>query len=191
MLTEKKYDVLRFLEHNGTCRIVMDCVSGSLLIYRIRKREGLTKEIVLGWCNMIASELEKYDRCKSGRCYRYLNPYSILVTEDNKILLLDLRAEDNRSVLKQMQSPAMREHFIKPVVLMKESNGLTYDLYGLGKTIQFVLANTEPYINLSRIETFLLSGIVEKCLGGNPKKRYDNLKQIRKELAKFRNRKQK
>lgn len=185
MITEKNYDVLRFLEHNGKCRIVMDCVPGSLLIHRVSERGRINRDILIGWCTMLALELEKYHRCRNGQCYRYLNPYSVLVTQEDQILLLDLNAEDNKAILREMQSPAMRNHFIKPVVLIKENTRLTYDIYGLGKTIQFMLANTESYIKLSRREIFLLSGIIEKCLGKNPKKQYENIKQIQKELARL------
>ena len=36
----------------------------------------------------------------------------------------------------------------------------------------------------SRREEFLLSGIIEKCLGENPKKKYHSLKEVQKELPK-------
>ena len=58
------------------------------------------------------------------------------------------------------------------------------DLYSLGKTMQFILARAEPVITLSRREEYLLSGIIEKCLGENPKKKYVNLKEVLKQLPK-------
>lgn len=185
MITEKKYEVLRFIEHDGKSRVVMDCVFGRLLVHRLNDSRDITKEIIFKWFAMLAGELEKYHRCKREQCYRYLNPYSILVTEEEKILLLDLNAQSNGFVLRNMQKPAMREHFVKPVIHIRESTRISLDFYGLGKTIQFILARTEDNISLSKIEEYLLSGVIEKCLGENPKKKYDNLKQVQKELPKI------
>ena len=100
-------------------------------------------------------------------------------------MLLDLNAQSNGFVLRNMQKPAMREHFVKPVIHIRESTRISLDFYGLGKTIQFILARTEDNISLSKIEEYLLSGVIEKCLGENPKKKYDNLKQVQKELPKI------
>ena len=185
MITEKKYEVLRFIEHDGKCRVVMDCAFGRLLVHRLNDSRGITKEIIFKWFALLTGELEKYHRCKREQCYRYLNPYSILVTEEEKILLLDLNAQSNGFVLRNMQKPAMREHFVKPVIHIRESTRISLDFYGLGKTIQFILGRTEDNISLSKIEEYLLSGVIEKCLGENPKKKYDNLKQVQKELPKI------
>jgi hypothetical protein len=184
LITEKKYEVLKFIEYDGKCRVAMDCVQGRLLVHRLNDRQGITKEIIFNWFALIAGELEKYHRCRKGQCYRYLNPYSVLVTEEEKILFLDLSAGSNGFVLKNMQKPAMREHFVKPVIHIRESTKMSPDFYGFGKTIQFILARTETYISLSKIEEYLLVGVIEKCLGENPKKKFDNLKQIQKELPK-------
>ncbi len=184
MIKERKYEVIKFIEHNGKCRVVMDCIPGRLMIYRMQDAEGLTKDIVLGWLGMLTGELDKYHRCKREQCYRYLNPYSVLVTNENKIFLLDLSAESNGFVLQNMQKPAMREHFVKPVIHIKENTRLSMDLYSLGKTMQFILARAEPVITLSRREEYLLSGMIEKCLGENPKKKYYSLKEVLRELPK-------
>lgn len=185
MIKEKKYEVLKFIEYDGKCRAAMDCVKGRLLVHRLNDRQGITKEIIFNWFAMLAGELEKCHRCRKDQCYRYLNPYSVLVTDEEKILLLDLSAASNGFVLKNMQKPAMREHFVKPIIHIRENTKMALDFYGLGKTIQFILARTEAYIPLSKIEGYLLAGVIEKCLGENPKKKFDSLRQIQKELPKI------
>lgn len=182
MYKQKSYEVIKFIEHDRKCRIVMDCRAGSLLAYRLKNPCTIKKENVFNWFKMLAFELEKYHRCNNDRCYRFLNPYSILVTPDDKIMLLDLNAQSNAFVLKNMQRPAMREHFVKPVIHLRENTRLSLDIYGLGKTMQYILAYTEPDISLTKREVYVLSGIIEKCLGENPRKKYDSLKQIQKDL---------
>lgn len=182
MIKAENYEVIKFIEHGGKCRIIMDCASGQLLVHRLKDSRGITKEQIFKWFKMLSAELEKYHRCKNDQCFRYLNPYSVLITAEEKVLLLDLSAKSNSFVLKSMQKPAMREHFVKPVIQIRENTRLSLDLYGLGKTMQFILAHTEKYISLSRREESLLSGIIEKCLGENPKRKYENLRQVQKEL---------
>lgn len=191
MVTTENYEVIKFVEHGGRCRIIMDCASGQLLIHRLKDSSGITKEQIFKWFKMLVDELERYHRCKNNQCYRYLNPYSVLVTEEEKILLLDLSAESNSFVIKNMQMPAMRKHFVRPVIQIKENTPPALDLYGLGKTIQFVLAHTESYISLTKREEYLLSAIIEKCLGENPKRKYENLKQVQKELPRINQKREK
>ncbi|WP_122641761.1 hypothetical protein [Luxibacter massiliensis] len=162
----------------------MDCLAGRLLIHRIQDASQITKEQLFGWFTKMAAELEKYSRCRNGQCYRFLNPYSILVTSDDKILLLDLNASSNAFVIRNMQRPAMREHFVRPVIHMRESSKSAPDLYGLGKTIQFMLAHTESLISLNKLEEYLLLRIILKCLGENPKRKYENIKQVQNDLSK-------
>ncbi len=162
----------------------MDCVSGRLLIYRLNDASTITKGIILNWFQQIIDELEKYHKCKN-QCYRYLNPYTVLVTEEEKISLLDLHAQSNSFVIKNMQKPALREHFVKPVIHIKESSKLSVDFYCLGKTIQFVLACSEEKVCFTYYEIYLLSKIIDKCLNKSANKFYTALKQVQKELPKI------
>lgn len=182
MFKEKNYEVIKFIEHNRKCHIVMDCATGMLLIHRLDNCCNLTKDTVFHWFKMLALELEKYHRYRNERCYRHLNPYSILLTSENKVMLLDLNAQSNTFVMKSMQKPVIREHFVKPVLHIKENGRLSPDIYCLGKTMQFVLARSESMLSLTKREIYVLSVIIEKCLGENPRKKYDSLKQIQKDL---------
>ena len=56
MIKERKYDVIKFIEHNGKCRVVMDCIAGRLLIYRLQDTDRLTKEAVFEWLTMLVGE---------------------------------------------------------------------------------------------------------------------------------------
>lgn len=127
-------------------------------------------------------QIELYHRCRSDQCYRYVNPFSVLVTRDDKILLLDLEAESNEFVLRNMQKRAMRNHFVKPIIHIRENTKISLDLYGYGKTIQFILANTNVEPSLTKREENRLEKIIEKCLGENPKKQYEDFSQVQKEL---------
>ncbi|MCI8293937.1 MAG: hypothetical protein HFH53_10470 [Hespellia sp.] len=180
----QKYEVIRMIERDGGCHIAMDCAEGTLLIYRVQKGDILDKHLVLSWIRGLVRQLELYHRCGAKQSYRYLNPYSVLITRDEKVLLLDLQAEQNEFVIRNLQKRAMRNHFVKPVLQMREDTRLTVDLYSLGKTIQFLLACTEVTPSYTQFEEYRLSKCVQKCLESNSKKKYENLKQIQKDIPK-------
>ena len=165
----------------------MDCAQGELLIDRIRRCPEVEKEEVFGWIRQLAQQLERFHRCQSGQCYRYVNPYSVMITRDDQILLLDLDAESNAFVLKNMQKRAMRNHFVKPLLHIRENTRLFADFYGFGKTVQFMMASTIPDPPLTHGETRKLYRVTEKCLSEDPKRVYQEFGQIQRDLPVVRN----
>lgn len=180
--TERTYEVIRFVRHQNRCHPAMDCVPGQLLIYRVQQYPEMEKKEALEWARKLAEQLEMYHHCKNGQPYRYLNPYSVLVTRDGDVALLDLEAQSNEFVLRNMQKRAMRNHFVRPIVHIKESERQFLDLYGYGKTVQFILANVKIRPALTRGEERRLARVIEKCTCENPKKQFVELEQIKKEL---------
>lgn len=167
----------------------MDYLPGELLIYRLKRCPEIEKPLLFDWMRQLLSQLELFHRCRSNENYRYLNPYSVLVTREEKLLLLDLEAESNGFVLRNMQKRAMRSHFVKPVVNIRENTKISLDLYGYAKTIQFILANVIVEPSLTKREENRLERIIDKCLCENQKKQYEDLNQMKKELPSVQERK--
>jgi len=161
---------------------MMDYVAGELLIYRIRRCPDIEKQTLFRWFHQLLTQIEQYQKCKNQQCYRYVNPYSVLITQDEQILLLDLDAESNAFVLKNLQKRAMRNHFVKPVVHIKENTKISLDLYGYAKTIQFILAATHVAPSLTGWEKHRLVKLINRCLNENPKKQYEDLQQVKRDL---------
>ncbi len=182
MSVEKGYEVIRFIEHGAKCRPAMDYVRGKVLMYRLQEERRISKKLLFEWFHTLCVQMEEFHRCGNAQCYRYLNPYSILVTKDEGVLLLDLSAESNGFVMKKMQMPAMRNHFVKPVVQKRENTKVGIDLYGMGKTMQFTLSYVEIYPELSLKEEIILGRIIGRCLGEKGKKQYENFRQLKKNL---------
>ncbi len=176
------YEVIKFIEHGNRCRPVMDSVPGELLIYRLKRCPEVEKACLFRWIGGFVYQIEQFHRCRNDQSYRYINPYSVLITREEKLLLLDLEAESNAFVLKNMQTRAMRNHFIRPAALAGEQTKIACDLYGYAKTIQFLLANAHVTPSLTKWEEHRFEKIIEKCLCENPRKQYENFKQIQKEL---------
>lgn len=178
---EEMYEVLKFIEHGTHCRRSLDCVQGISLIRHIKMKRRMDRRGMLAWIRDIAICVDQYHRSGSGQDYRYLNPYSIIVTEEEGLRLLDLEAPDNASVIKQMQTGAVRDHFVRPVYELGISRNHEADLFAYGKTIQFMLAYTEVRPALTRLEEMKLRRVISRCTGESGK-RYGDFEQVLKAL---------
>lgn len=173
---EEMYDVLRFIEHSGNCRQSMDCIQGTLLIRYLKDNPSLEKSVLFGWFRQLGVCIDQYHRCRNYKDYRYLNPYSVVVTQERELVLLDLEAPDNAFVMKQMQKRAVRNHFVKPVCEMGVERGNKADLFAYGKTIQFVLAYAQITPELTHWEEIRLSRMISRCMGETGKA-YEDIRQ--------------
>lgn len=159
----------------------MDCVQGTLLLNYLKDNFQIEKTTLIKWFRELAVYMDQYHRSHSRQNYRYLNPCSIIVSEDGPLFLLDMDAADNESVMKQMQKRAVRSHFVKPVYEIGTGKNNEADLFAYGKTIQFILAYTDVHPELNRWEERRLSRIIDRCTGECGRK-YDDLRQVLNDL---------
>ena len=163
MNMEEMYEVLRFIEHGTQCRQSMDCVEGTILIYYLRDHPMVEKRILFEWFRQIGTSLDQFHRCRKGQCYRYLNPYSVVVTGEGVLLLMNLEAPENEFVMKKMQQRAVRVHFLRPAAARRAGQMRAADLFGFGRTMQFMLACTEVVPGLTHWEKARLTRIIGRC----------------------------
>lgn len=182
---EEMYEVLKFIEHGTCCRRSLDCVQGVSLMRRMKEHPETDRRKLLAWFREIAVCVEQYHRSGSGQDYRYLNPCSIIVTEEDRMMLLDLEAPDNASVIKQMQTGAVRDHFIRPVCDLGVSRNHEADLFAYGKTVQFLLAYMDIQPSLTQLEEMKMDRIIRRCTGAYGR-RYDDFSQVIKVLPQIR-----
>lgn len=187
MNMEEMYEVLRFIEHGAQCRQSMDCVEGTILIYYLRDHPTVEKRILFEWFRQIGMSLDQFHRCRKGQCYRYLNPYSIVVTGEGALLLLNLEAPENEFVMKKMQQRAVRAHFLRPAAVRKAGQMRAADLFGFGRTLQFMLAYTEVVPGLTYWEKAKLARVISRCTESG-RRQYEEIRQAVRELPEVRKR---
>ncbi len=175
------YEVLKFIEHGVHCRQSMDCVQGTILLNYLKENPRIEKGMLISWFRELAASVDQYHRSRSRQNYRYLNPCSIVVSEEGRLFLLDMEAPDNEPVMKRMQKRAVRNHFVKPVYEIGTAGNNDADLFAYGRTIQFVLAYSEVYPALSRREEKRLARVIDRCTG-ETRKKYADLQQVLKDL---------
>lgn len=185
---ETMYEVLRFVDQGVECRQTIDCLEGKLLIYYLQEQPEMKKQRLWDFFRQICIQVDKYQKSTGGQNYRCLTPYSILVSEEGEVLLLNPDAEENEFVIRKLQQKAVRKHFQQSVDSSEGASFRKADLFGIGKIMQFVLAYVEVTPELTSAEERKMMRIIERCTGEG-KNAYEEVRQIMKELPSW-NRKQ-
>lgn len=176
MRLQKKYDVLRFVKQGQDCHIVSDYVTGEILAEYLKKQPNITKEQLFLWIHQLIGELMAVSNIKDVSNYGYLNPFCIIIKQDNTISLLNLREESNFEILRVMEKNNISQLFFP-----KDQ----YDeIFAFGKTLQFILAKTNISPPLSKMEERKLKHIISKCLSDKFKKKYQNFLEIKSNFPK-------
>ena len=182
MSDREGYEVLRLIEHNQKCYISSDYVEGKPLIQWLKYHPNLTKKQLFLWIQNLSVQLECIHKCRGNPCYQYVNPYSVIVTEGMTLHFLDMSVESNEKMLVQMNRRSVRENFLPPDVNYYQAASVELDIYGLGRTIQYLLSVTDPIPELTRRETAKLQKIISRCLNRHSKRTFKKVSEIQKEI---------
>lgn len=180
MTSKEGYDVLRLIEHGQTCYISSEYVEGKVLANWIKFHPHIAKEKLFDWIQSMTRQLGMIHKCRKKPYYQYVNPYSIILTEDGELYFLDMDASSNEKQLKLMRRRVVREAFLPAEDPYYQKAGIGLDIYGLGKTIQYLLSVSEPDPPLSKREERRFQRIISKCLKRQSKSSYQNVSDIRK-----------
>lgn len=182
MASKEGYDVLRLIEHGQICYISSEYIEGRPLVWWLKYHPNISKQQLLAWMGSMAKQLAKIHKCKKKPCYQYVNPYSMVVTEEGELYFLDLEAGANEGIRKRMLRRDIREHFLPSGDSYYGKGSIPLDIYGLGKTFQYLLASVRVDPPLGRRETAKLKKIISKCQRYNSKHSYQSVQEICKDL---------
>lgn len=190
-MSSEGYDVLRLIEHGKSCYISSEYVYGSVLIRHLKYHPNISKEQLFSWIYEIARQLSLFHSVRGNPCYQYVNPYSIIVSDKEGLYLLDTGAQANQSTVRKMQKKAVRDNFCPPKGQVYQKESEKTDIYGLGRTIQYMLAVTEPEPGLTKREEKRFQKIIARCLDGQSKKSYEDISVILKNIPVYKEKEKK
>lgn len=185
MTGKEGYDVLRLITHGQTCYISSEYVEGRILAGWLKSNPNITKEQLFSLIREITNQLSMIHKCRKKPYYQYVNPYSLVVTEDGMLYFLDLEAGSNEKRLRFMQRRIVRECFLPKDEAYYQRGSAKLDIYGLGKTIQYLLATAMPTPPLSGREERRFLRIILKCLNDQIKTSYQNAADIRRNIPQY------
>lgn len=165
-MTEKTgYAVLRFVAQNHYCHLVHDYVQGYSIMEYAKENIILEKKKVFLLVKELAFQMEQFYKCEEG-AYGHLNPYAVIVTEEEHISLLDVWAEENKELLMKMQKKKVRSLFISPEYVLSQRKRKEDDWYGFGKTVMFFVEKCCGKNVFTYRETRILQKLYTKCASG-------------------------
>ena len=172
MNTQKEYDVLRLIEHNRICYVSSDNIKGCPLVYWIKYHPYLSKGQMIQWIYSIIHQLVQIHKCRGNPCYQYVNPYSIIVTEDEQLYFLDIGADSNKEKLRLMHRRNVRDYFLPEDENIYQKASEELDIYGLGKTLQYLLSFVEVEPEFTKKEEKKLKKMIARCIDTNERRRF-------------------
>lgn len=177
-MASEGYHVLRLIEHSQSCYVSSEFVQGRTLIQWLKYHPDIPKEQLFSWMYEIMRQLALFHRLRGNPCYQYVNPYSIIVSSEEKLYLLDAGDGSNEALMKKMHRRAVRENFLPPEEGIYSKPSAGQDIYGLGRTWQYMLSVTEPDPALTKREERRLQKVISRCLNRQSKNAYQNIKEI-------------
>lgn len=133
----------------------------------------------------IVKQLGQIHRCRGNPCYRYVNPFSIVVSEEKELSFLDLNSKENAPILRMIQRRSIRELFLPPDQPYYQIESIALDLYGLGKTIQYILSEVDAQPCLTKKEELKFQKLISKCLKEHSKKSFQNISEVQRSIPKY------
>lgn len=183
MNTQREYDVLRLIEHNRICYVSSDNVKGWPLVHWMKYHPYLDKDRMIYWIYIIIQQLTQIHKCRGNPCYQYVNPYSIIVTEDEELCFLDIGADSNRKRIRMMHRRNIREHFLPEEKYFSRKGSVELDIYGIGKTLQYLLTFIEVEPEFTKKEERRMKNLISKCIADGKKRKFVKMSEVLNYLA--------
>lgn len=184
MAERSEYAVIRFVDQNGYCHMVSDYVKGYSLMQYVKMDIPVAKKCLIHWMAELAHQLEQYSKCEEEKAYGFVNPYAVIVTEDERLLLLDAADQESEELVKRMRKKKVRALFVRKHHMLSQRMERADDFYGFAKTILFMMDQFRLDETFTRREERALRKIVGRCMEGQSTGR-GIWKEIQRELGRL------
>ncbi len=184
-LQKKEYDIIKMVQHGKYCERIQDTVSGQQLIYWVKYHPQVEKESLWQLIRNLLLQITWFHKHGEKQTYGYLTPYSVIVKEDGEIYLLDTEAEDSRQIMRQIQSRTVRNYFVNAEIYRQKGICEAADIYGFGKTVQYLLSQSETNPPLTKREEYRLAKMIQNCLESDGEKGFTDFQTVQKYFLKW------
>ena len=189
-------------EDNGNYYIVMEYIEGKTLKQLLKKRGKLTTREAVDIMIQLADGIsEAHD---SYIIHRDIKPQNIMIKEDGKIKITDfgIAMALNSTQLTQTNSVMGSVHYLPPEQASGKGSTIKSDIYSMGILFYELLTGVLPFKGDNAVEIALkhlkepipsvrkqnssipqsIENIILKCTAKNPKNRYDDVKEMSRDL---------
>lgn len=185
MPDQEGYEVIRFVQHGSECQPVMDYARGEIFIQWLRSHPVVRKEEMFYMMRELLKQLVRFHQSKEEHSYPYVTPYSVFLSENREVLLLDFGAKSNEGIARQLKRRSIRNNFFPRMQGVRDEAEIKSEIYSLGRTMQFLLTVQEPEPPMNKLEELRLRRIIARCLGNSRERPYEHIEEILKQFPKY------
>lgn len=183
MIKSRGYEVIRFIDYNNGVKIVHDYCDGRLL-YQYIEDDEVTKDKVYKVISGMLIVLENYRSANESARYGCVNPFNVLITNSDEVLMLDDQADSYELVTKKMRSNIMKANFEDAYVNNCIEKGIGKDMFTFAITVKYIMSKVCERINFTIYEQNKILKIVSIC-EGERRQIYEDFNEIRQDLRKI------
>ena len=173
-------------EDNNTLTVIEEFISGVTLQDVLNRNGTMPEDKVLDHMIRLCEILSGLHNLYPPIIHRDIKPSNIIVTDDGRIVLIDLNAA---RTYKHGQGRDTRflgtEGFAPPEQVGYGQTVPQTDIYAMGITMNVLLTGTLPS---ERMYRGALSPVIERCIKNDPENRYVSASVLRKQLIAVRKR---
>lgn len=156
------YHVLKFTPSKYDCGLKKDYVNGILLAELANQQGSIEKEKFLHLIKQLAEQLSDCWKQNKAFGYGFVTPWSAVLTEHGQVLLLDME-EEHGEIKKFIQKRQIHSLFAPNFVPQSKEQRKREDLYGMGKTWQYLFAHVDIEPALTTFETRYFQKKIQIC----------------------------
>ncbi len=169
-------------EHDNCLTIIEEYISGDSLQEVVDLCGPLNERDVINYCIKLCDILNDLHSSSPAIIHRDLKPSNIILTENERIILIDLNAARQCIDEKERDTHLLgTKGFAAPEQFGFGNSSCQTDIYAVGNLIKSLL---QPN-NKSRKISSKLNSILKKCLELNPKDRYTSATQLKNALERI------
>jgi len=170
-------------QHEGLLTIIEEYISGDTLQEVINLCGPLSEAETVSYVIKLCDILIEFHSQQPVLIHRDIKPSNIILTEDERIILIDFNAARQYNSEKERDTRLIgTEGYAAPEQFGFGSSSCQTDIYAVGNLIKALIgADTDPTLRISP----KLSAIINKCLEMNPKDRYPSAVHLKSALEKL------
>jgi serine/threonine protein kinase len=169
-----------YIEKDGNLFVIEEYISGTDLASLIKENGYLSEKDSVKYAAMLCDILIRLHSMEPPIIHRDIKPSNIMLTEDNRIILLDLNSAKNALPGQKQDTVLLGTHgFAAPEQYGFGASNIQTDLYAVGVLIKYLMGNTDKVSYSNE-----LAAIIEKCTRLEPDKRYSSASELKEALLK-------
>ena len=171
---------------NGSLIVIEEYIEGTTIKEHLATNKLFSEAVTTEVAKQLCKTLNKLHRCKPAIIHRDIKPSNVIITPDNRVVLIDLNAakfekkhENTDTVLLGTVGYAAPEQY------GFGSSTPQTDIYALGVLMNIMLTGFLPSEKLGEGK---LKRIIKRCVELNPKDRYGSADKLSKDLKRYKSR---